>query len=34
MDIIMNGITGEEGRDMTVSYHAHEIEKKLISRWI
>jgi hypothetical protein len=27
MDIIMNGITGEEGRDMTVSYHAHEIEK-------
>ena len=25
MDIIMNGITGEEGRDMTVSYHAHEI---------
>jgi hypothetical protein len=27
MDIIMNGITGEEGRDMTVSYHSHEIEK-------
>ena len=27
MDIIMNGITGEEGRDMTVSYHAPEWAK-------
>jgi len=33
MDIIMNGITGEEGRDMTVSLLVQS-DGKLMSRWI